>query len=70
MSSQSRLLENTARKAGADLFPGVDRYGDHPTVVGMHDLTMAGLAAARLDEAGGLQSANQFTPRHRSITYR
>jgi hypothetical protein len=23
-----------------------------------------------LDEAGGLQSANQFTPRHRSITYR
>jgi hypothetical protein len=27
----------------------------------MHELTMT-LAAARLDEAGGLQSANQFTP--------
>jgi hypothetical protein len=36
----------------------------------MHELTMTALAAARLDEADGLQSANQFTPRHRSITYR
>jgi hypothetical protein len=30
----------------------------------MHELTMTALAAARLDEAGGLQSANPFTPRH------
>jgi hypothetical protein len=38
--------------------------------VGMHELTMPALAAARLDEAGGLQSANQFTSGYRSITYR
>jgi hypothetical protein len=36
----------------------------------MHELTMTALAAARLDEAGGLQSANQFTLRHSSRTYR
>jgi hypothetical protein len=33
----------------------------------MHELTMTALAAALLDEAGGLQSANHFTPGHRSI---
>jgi hypothetical protein len=27
----------------------------------MHELTITALAAAPLDEAGGLQSANQFT---------
>jgi len=52
-------LENTARTAGADRFRGGDRYGDQPPVVGMHELAMTALAAARLDEAGGLQSANQ-----------
>jgi hypothetical protein len=66
----TRLLEDTAREAGADLFLGVDRYGNHPPVVGMRELTMTAHVPARLDEAGGLQPANQFTAGHRSITYR
>jgi hypothetical protein len=44
---------------------------NRPPVVGMHELTMAALAAALFDEAGGLRSANQSTPCHRTcITYR
>jgi hypothetical protein len=49
----------------------VDRDGDHPPAPGVHELTMTAFAVALLHEAGGLQSANQFTPRHGpSITYR
>ena len=63
LPSRNCLLENAPREARADLFPGVDRDGDHPPALGVNELTMTALTVALLREAGGLQAAHQLTPR-------